>query len=114
MIKKRTKVLFVNKELERTYKSLSRGDEQQKRLYKWINRAIDDLEENGFCGVAIPKDRLPKKYLRLIEGYSLWKYDLPSGYRIIYVLENDKVQIYSIILEWFNHKEYVRTFRYKS
>ena len=112
MIKKPTKVQFMNKELEVSYKSLKNGDEQGKRLYKWIKRAIDDLEENGFCGVSIPKNRIPKKYLKLIEGYSLWKYDLPSGYRIIYVLENDEVRIYTIILEWFDHKNYERTFKY--
>ncbi len=47
-----------------------------------------------------------------MEGYSLWKYDLPSGFRIIYVLENNEVQIYSIILEWFDHKNYERNFKY--
>jgi mRNA-degrading endonuclease RelE of RelBE toxin-antitoxin system len=102
----------MNENLESSYKSLKDGDEQEKRLYKWIKRAIEDLSENGFCGASIPKDRIPKKYLKLIEGYSLWKYDLPSGYRIIYVLENDEVRIYSIILEWFDHKNYERTFKY--
>ena len=112
MIEKPTKVMFKNTELEQIYKDLKNGDNQEKRLHKWISRAIDDLERNGFCGSSIPKDRIPKKYLKEIEGYSLWKYDLPSGYRIIYILENDEVQIYSILLEWFEHKTYERIFKY--
>jgi hypothetical protein len=112
MIKKKTKVKFLNAELEKIYKNLQNGNDEEKRLHKWIKNAIDDLEKDGFCGVSIPKKLIPKKYSKLVEGYSLWKYDLPSAYRMIYVLENDEIYIYTIILEWFDHKKYNKIFKY--
>ena len=33
---------------------------EDKKLYKWINRALDDLEENAFCGIRIQKRLIPK------------------------------------------------------
>ena len=44
---------------------------------------------------------------------NLWKYDLPDGWRVIYTTTTpNKVEIISVILEWFNHKEYDRRFSY--
>ncbi|MFT4309184.1 MAG: hypothetical protein ACMXYL_01710 [Candidatus Woesearchaeota archaeon] len=43
---------------------------------------------------------------------NLWKYDLPSGWRLIYTIKTDEVMIISVILEWFSHKDYERRFNY--
>lgn len=112
MITRPTKVRFLNQSVKDAYLSLKNKSSEDRKLYKWITQAIDDLKQNGFCGVAIPKDRIPKKYQQEFEKHSIWKYDLPSGYRLIYTIENDSIQIYSIILEWFDHKSYQKRFNY--
>ena len=43
---------------------------------------------------------------------NLWKYDLPKGWRLIYSIVNDEIVVVSLILEWFDHKEYERKFKY--
>lgn len=43
---------------------------------------------------------------------NLWKYDLPDAWRLIYTIKEDEIKILSIILEWFDHKEYERKFNY--
>ncbi len=39
---------------------------------------------------------------------------MPNGWRLIYTLRGDTVQIVAVILEWFTaHKEYAKRFGYK-
>lgn len=112
MIKKPTKIRFINPDIKEAYLKLRVGTSDEKKLYKWISNAFDDLKNNGFCGVAIPKDRIPKRYKQLFGKHSIWKYDLPSAYRLIYTIEDDEIEVYSIVLEWMTHKEYERLFKY--
>lgn len=113
MIKKlNSRVIFHSKDLFETYKQLENGNSEDKKLYKWINRAIEDLKEDAFSGIAIPNDRIPKKYQKEFEARSIWKYDLPRAFRLIYTIEKDHVEVFAIILEWFDHKNYERRFKY--
>lgn len=64
-------------------------------------------------GIQIPKRLFPKEYVIKYKINNLWKYDLPDGWRLIYTLNPlNQVEILSVILEWFNHKEYERRFHY--
>ena len=105
-------MIFHNRTLYNTYKKLEFGNFDEKNLYKWITRAIEDLKHDAFCGLAIPKDRIPKKYLVDFDAKSIWKYDLPKAYRLIYTIENDNIEVFSIFLEWFDHKKYDKVFKY--
>jgi len=71
--------------------------------------------------VVFADDKIEKSFLELdemgeIKKYrirNLWKYDLPDGWRLLYSITTPtKVEILSIIIEWFNHKEYERKFKY--
>ncbi len=66
MIKKPTKIRFINPEIKEAYLKLKDGSNDEKKLYKWITNAFNDLKNNGFCGVSIPKTRIPKKYRQLL------------------------------------------------
>ena len=112
MISKPTKIKFINPDIKEAYLKLKTGTSDEKKLFKWITNAFNDLKQNGFCGVAIPKDRIPKKYHQIFNKNSVWKYDLPSGYRLIYTIEKEEIEVYSIVLEWFDHKDYERLFKY--
>ena len=81
-------------------------------LYGFIDRALDDLKKNPSCGTKIHKRLWPKEYKKKYGITNLWKYDLPNAWRLIYTIETDEVMIMNIILEWFNHKEYERRFKY--
>ena len=105
-------VAFISHKLKEEFESLRSGKVEDKQLYNFINRAIDDLKINSACGIKVPKNLWPKEYIKKYKITNLWKYDLPNGWRLIYTIETDEVKIMSIILEWFDHKGYERRFNY--
>ena len=103
---------FADQSIFDAYKSLEFGDEQSKRLFKFINRAFDDIVVDPTCGIKIKKDLWPKDYIRKHHITNLWKYDLPGAWRLIYSIFEDEIKIMNVVLEWMTHKEYERKFKY--
>jgi len=112
MTEKSVYVAFANSSLEKDFESLENGRFEDKQLYDFIQRSINDLKKNPTCGVKIPKRLWPKRYVRLYKIANLWKYDLPNGWRLIYSILQDEVMIINLILEWFSHKDYEKKFSY--
>jgi len=107
-----TELYFADKKVEETYNKL-RYSSVNKQLYKFIKRALEDIKENPECGIAISKKLIPKIYIKKYSINNLFKYDLPSGWRLFYSLEEGKIEIMAIIIEWMNHKDYEKRFGYK-
>ena len=108
-IKKSCRVTFADEKTEQTFLELNDEDE----IKKYIQRAIEDIKENTFCGTQIPKRLIPVEYIKKYEVRNLWKYDLPQGWRLLYSITTPtKIEIISILIEWLNHKDYERRFRY--
>jgi len=108
-MKKPSKVVFISDELEHDFNSLREDDHIKKAMI----RAIQDLKENAFCGIQIPKKLFPKEYTQKYGINNLWKYDLPKGWRLLYTITpENEVELISAILEWFDHKEYEHRFNY--
>jgi Txe/YoeB family toxin of Txe-Axe toxin-antitoxin module len=105
-------VAFINQKIKKEFESLMEGKFEDKKLYNYIVRAIEDLKQNPSSGVKIPRDLWPSEYLRDHKINNLWKYDLPNAWRLVYTLESDEVKIMTFILEWFNHKDYEKRFGY--
>ncbi|MBS3099494.1 hypothetical protein J4462_04740 [Candidatus Pacearchaeota archaeon] len=108
----KSQIKFVEDKLKESFEKLKDSKTEDKKLYDWINRALDDLEENAFCGIRIQKRLIPKVYIEKYGIDNLWKYDLPKGWRLIYSVANGEVCVLSIILEWMDHKDYERRFGY--
>ena len=81
-------------------------------MHELILRAFEDIENNAFCGIQVPKKLIPKEYVKKYNVRNLWKYNLPDAWRLIYSIEGKNLMVFSIILEWMNHKEYERRFGY--
>jgi len=106
---RKSKVVFADDELESDFSKI----DSSNKLKEFIKRAIKDLETNAFCGIQIPKRLIPKEYISKYNIQNLWKYDLPDGWRLVYsIMPQDKIEILSVILEWFDHKDYERRFNY--
>lgn len=104
-----SEVVFADDNVEKDFLSLSKDNE----IRKYIQRAIIDIKQNAFCGIPIPKRLIPKEYIQKYDIQNLWKYDLPDGWRLVYAITTrNKVEIISVILEWFNHSDYERRFNY--
>jgi len=105
-------VAFINEKLNNNFESLKDSKHENEKLYSQIKRAIEDLKEDPLYGIRIPKKLWPKEYINKYRITNLRKYDLHNGWRLIYTIDSDEVQILCIILEWFDHKEYNRRFKY--
>ena len=105
-------VHFGDEKLKESYLKLQTTKVEDRMLYKWITRAIQDLGENAFCGIQVPKRLIPKVYIEKYNIDNLWKYDLPKGWRLLYSVAKGEVYVISIILEWMDHKDYERRFNY--
>lgn len=108
----KSKISYAEERVKISFEKLKDSKTEDKKLYKWINRAMDDLENNAFCGIQIPKRLIPKVYIEQYGIDNLWKYDLPKGWRLIYSVANGEIKILSIILEWMSHKDYDKRFKY--
>ncbi len=104
-----TEIRFASEKLKSEYNSLKITD---RELYEWLTHAFEIISSNAHCGIQLPKRLIPNEYKHKYQTRSLWKYNLPKGWRLIYSIENEKIIVVSIILEWFDHKGYERRFKY--
>ncbi|MFC1754123.1 type II toxin-antitoxin system RelE/ParE family toxin [Thermoproteota archaeon] len=105
-------VAFHDKKLESSFDILKKGKFEDKKLYTSIEKAIKDLKKDPTSGTKVQKKVWPREYVQKYRLTNLWKYDLPNGWRLIYTIKTDEIMILNVILEWFDHKEYTRRFRY--
>ena len=106
------RIFFADEKIKKAYDDLLTSTVEDKKIHKWITRALEDIKENCFCGIQIPKKQIPKNYIQKYRVDNLWKYDLPMAWRLIYTVKKGEIMIISIILEWMTHKDYERRFRY--
>ena len=106
------KVVLADEKLKAALKKLKNSKTEDKKLYEWLNLAFDDLANDPFCGIQIPRKLIPKEYIKKYGIDNLWKYNLPNAWRLIYSIAKDEVIVLTIILEWMNHKSYERRFEY--
>ncbi len=83
------------------------------QLLRAIDRAIEQLSIEPAFGIHIPKNRIPKKYLKEYGINNLWKLNLPGAWRLLYTLDTGKLEIVAILLEYMDHGKYSGLFGYK-
>ena len=105
-------VAFIDEKLKKDFEALNESKFEDKQLYGFIDRAMDDIKNNPICGTRLKKKQWPKKYILDYAITNLWKYDLPNSWRLVYTIEATEVKIVNMILEWFDHKNYERRFSY--
>ena len=74
--------------------------------------AINNLLDDPLCGINVPRPQWPKEYIKMYKINCLYKYKLPNGWRLIYTVRGNEIEIVAVILEWMTHKEYDRRFKY--
>ncbi len=101
-------VVFGNSKLKKEFDCI-----EDKDLKKQLDKALNNLKENAFCGIQIPKRLIPKEYPKKFGKLTnLWKYNLPGAWRLIYTVKDSKISILSVLLEWMDHKTYEKRFNY--
>ena len=103
------KVVFIDESLEKSFNELNDTDPVKKALV----RAINTLQEDAFSGRNVKKNLIPKPLIQKYGLNNLWIYNLPDGWRMLYVLTpSEEVQIIAVILDWMNHKDYEKLFKF--
>lgn len=108
----RSKVVFADGKVKSAYNDLKGSKGEDLKVLSWMEKAFDDIAENAFSGIQIPKRQIPDKYLKDYSIDNLWKYNMPNGWRLMYSVARDEVIVISIIIEWLDHKKYERRFGY--
>lgn len=103
---------FIDLKIKEAFYALENGDGQERHLFKALNKGIDAIEENAFCGIQITKKLIPKYYIRNYNVVNLWKYNLPGGWRLLYSITDEEILVVTIVLEWLDHQQYERRFNY--
>jgi len=106
------KVAFANSLISDSLERLNTGSFEERKLYELINIAMDNMLQDPFRYTKIQREKWPREYVVKYNITNLWKYNLPNGWRLIYTIRGSEVEIISVILEWFSHKEYERKFGY--
>ncbi len=107
MIRKKCEIQFANGKVKKALEEL-----EDLHLKRFIERALEDIELNPFCGIQIPKKLIPKDYIKKFDIHNVWKYNLPNAWRLVYSIKGGEIIILTIILEWMDHKEYEKRFKY--
>ncbi len=103
------KIIFFNQDLENAFNSLSENNPIKKAIIK----AIKDIQEDAFVGRNVKKKLIPKSLIRKYSINNLWIYNLPSAWRLLYsITSTEEVEIIAVILDWMNHKDYERLFKF--
>ena len=106
-----TKIVFADEKVKEAFDKLKNSAE--KRLYDNLIRAFDDIEKNPTAFIHIKQKMIPKEYINKYGIDNIWKYDLPNGWRLLYSLGKNEIEIIAIILEWLDHKNYEKRFKYR-
>lgn len=105
-----SEVIFSNEKLKESFEILKNNDNE---LYEQIDKATDEIRKNVFCGRNVKKKLIPKPLIQKYGINNLWIYNLRNGWRLLYsVTSPDKIEIIAIVLDWMNHKDYERLFRF--
>lgn len=103
------KIVFADLRLKEAFDSLETSD---SRLHKEIEKAFCDIKENMYCGRNVKKKLIPKSLIQKYRINNLWIYNLRKDWRLLYSLADDEIEILALILDWMNHKDYERLFRF--
>ncbi|MBL7148171.1 MAG: type II toxin-antitoxin system RelE/ParE family toxin [Nanoarchaeota archaeon] len=84
-----------------------------KQLLTAIEREKDNLLIDQHRGIQIKKKQIPKEFIINYGVKNLWKINLPDFWRMIYTITGNELEIISILLEFMDHKDYDKRFRYR-
>jgi len=103
------KVVFSDSSLKESFEELNKTD---PRLAKEIEKSLNDICRDHSVGRNVKKRLIPKSLIKKYEIKNLWIYNLRKDWRLLYSIEGDEIEVLAIVLDWMNHKEYERLFKF--
>lgn len=69
-------VVFASEKLKKAFENLRDSKTEDRMLYEWLKRAMDDIAKNPASGIQIPRRLIPRQYIQKYGIDNLWKYNL--------------------------------------
>ena len=104
-----SKVIFADINLKEAFEKLRLED---SRLFKEIENALSTIKQNAFVGRNVKKELIPKSLIQKYKIDNLWIYNLRKDWRLLYTITNNEIEVLAIVLDWMNHKDYERLFKF--
>lgn len=104
-----SRVIFTDESLKKAFEELKESD---KRLHKEIETALSSIKQNVFFGRNVKKKLIPRELIQKYNINNLWIYNLRKDWRLLYAVTNNEIEVLAIILDWMNHKDYERMFKF--
>lgn len=106
-------VEFYDNKTRESYFAVKKKDPM---LFKYLDKATDDIKKNPGVGKQIPYKNISKSFYKKypkVRRMPIFKYDLPKAWRIVYAVTNEgDITIIAIILNVCDHKNYERLLGY--
>lgn len=90
-----------------------RKDPSYEQLLASINRAIQKLRTDPFCGDLIPRNHLSRAIARKYGTEKIFRLELVGYWRMLYTVVGDETHIIALILDFMDHPSYDELFGYK-
>jgi len=103
------KIKFISEDLKKAFEELK---ERYPKLHKELERAFLSICNDAFFGRRVKKELIPKKLIKDYDINNLYIYNLSEGWRLIYSLVNENLEVIAVVLDWMDHKDYERLFRF--
>jgi len=89
-----------------------RNDKETQSLLRSIERMKSILKDNPQYGDPIKKELMPKELKR--QGIkNLYRVELSNFWRMLYIIEGTKIEIFLFVLNIIDHPTYNKMFGYK-
>jgi len=73
---------------------------------------LNDICKNYSVGRNVRKKLIPKSLIQKYGINNLWIYNLRKDWRLLYSVEGGEVEILAVVLDWMNHKDYEKLFKF--
>lgn len=107
-------IRFFDKRIRDKFYALEHSSSEDNMMYQALHSTIKKIENDYESGTFIEKSLVPGSYRKKYGAKTLWKYNLPNGWRVIYMIGNDENnEPIAVILKWMSHIQYNKDFGYK-
>ena len=103
------KVRFSDITLKNSFDALENTD---PRLSKEIHKALGEICRDSSVGRNVKKKLIPKQLIKKYNLNNLWIYNLRKDWRLLYTIGANEIEVVAIVLDWMNHKDYERLFKF--
>lgn len=109
--------VILSSEAEQVYRRLNLEAESNKisrTILKAINQKTELIKQNIHYGNPIAKHLIPEEYRSGYLAHNLFRVELPSYWRMLYMLTNNgEAEIVAFVIDIIDHSDYNDKFGYK-